>query len=102
VVAAARTTGRKRVLVTAANELFFESLVNLIGSVHHWEPELDIIAYDLGLTPPQHHRLAQYCRVKLRRFPWGEHPRHLRPEYRNYGWKVPSVSLPEAASCNAF
>lgn len=88
IVTARRLSHRQRVLVTAADSLFFESLVNLIGSMHRWEPEVTIVAFDLGLTARQHEQLAAYCRVEVRRFPWEAYPGHLRPEHRNYGWKA--------------
>ena len=38
------------VIVTAANDLYFQGLVNLVGSIHYWAPECEILVYDLGLN----------------------------------------------------
>jgi len=77
-----------RVLVTAADALFFPSLANLIGSVHVWEPDLPIIVFDLGLEPGQRAQLQQCCAVTLRTFEWSRYPPHVRPQARTYAWKA--------------
>jgi len=77
-----------RILVTAADSFFFESLMNLVGSLHTWEPDLEILVFDLGLSMAQQNQVKTWCHTTLRRFDWKRYPRHVHPQYRNYGWKA--------------
>eukprot|EP00727_Mastigamoeba_balamuthi_P013174 m51a1_g848 hypothetical protein (498) ;mRNA; r:782885-784778 len=52
-------------VVTAASEMFFGRLENLVGSVHLWEPALEVAVYDLGLTAEQADLARSWCRVSV-------------------------------------
>ncbi len=52
------------VILTAANEHFFDRMVNMIGSVHHWEPTLKVVAFDLGMTKKQVKLVQRMCNTE--------------------------------------
>ena len=55
----------KAVIVTGANSAYFHGLTNLIGSVHFWSPDRNIVVFDLGLDPAQRQELLQMDRVRV-------------------------------------
>lgn len=73
-------------LITAGDENFFENLKNYVGSVHHWEPDLDIVIYDLGLSPTQRATAKTWKNVEVRIFDFDMYPNHVRNK-RIFAWK---------------
>jgi len=58
------------VIGTGANSRYWDRLLNLIGSLHFWEPNLKIVAFDLGLEQEQRDFLKTSVRnVQYRAFP---------------------------------
>ena len=53
-------------IVTGATSSYFGQLKNLIGSIHVWEPTLDIYIYDLGLNSEELAKISKWKRCFLR------------------------------------
>ena len=108
----------KAVIVTACNgNKYFKRLINFIGSVHYWEPDMQIKFYDLGLTPgsnrlsseqkfclfcflfikfkealnlsfiEQRQNVSNWHNVEVRDVPWNEFPAHAR-NIPQFAWCV--------------
>ncbi|XP_013391951.1 uncharacterized protein LOC106160006 [Lingula anatina] len=74
-------------LITGSNSpFFFPGLKNLVGSVHKWSPDRDIVVWDLGLSPEQVAEVKTWCRVTYRKFDFDKYPPHLR-NLHTYAWK---------------
>jgi len=41
------------IIVTAADSHYFTGLINLVGSVHYWSANCQILVFDLGMTDRQ-------------------------------------------------
>jgi len=75
-------------LVTASSHHFFPRLLNLVGSIHFWQgPSVDLIVYDIGLTPEERDEIKRWSRVSLRTLPWAERPSHVGRDLYSYAWK---------------
>ncbi len=75
------------VIVSAANEAYFSGLLNLVGSMHYWSPESQIIIYDLGLTDSQLREIAHWRNAHLvQNFFGNEIPAHCK-QLKLYAWK---------------
>lgn len=74
-------------VVSAANAPYYERLSNLVGSLHHWEPDLPIRAYDLGLTPHQASCVSSWNNTSLHKLSAGL-PSHVMTEVSLVGWKA--------------
>ena len=81
------------VVVTAASSAFMERLRNFVGSVHYWEPYLNLTIYDLGLAEADLIEISQWKRVQVLSFPFDQYPVHVSLLY-NFAWKI--VMLHEA------
>ncbi|XP_013396431.1 uncharacterized protein LOC106163403 [Lingula anatina] len=74
-------------LVTGANSGYYSpGLRNFVGSAHYWAPGLNIVVWDLGLTPEQVQETQTWCNVTYRRFPFEKYPQHLK-NLKEYAWK---------------
>ncbi|XP_013396386.1 uncharacterized protein LOC106163376 [Lingula anatina] len=74
-------------LVTGANSKYYSpGLRNFVASAQHWAPGLNIVVWDLGLTPGQVQEAQTWCNVAYRRFPFEKYPRHVK-HLRKYAWK---------------
>ena len=77
-------------ILTAANEIYFEELKNLVGSIHYWEPMrrykfrvhklngIRIVIYNLGLASTHVNEINSWCNVVLRDFNFDNHPPHVQ------------------------
>jgi len=75
------------VILTGANSLYFLGLANLVGSIHFWAPDHDVIVYDLGLTKPFAAEVRRWRKTTLVSDFAPEHaPAHWRTP-RLYAWK---------------
>jgi len=75
------------VIVTASNSRYFKGLVNLVGSIHFWAPDHDIMVYDLGLKRSFLTEIKRWRKTAVvRRFAPGDAPAHCRRP-RIYAWK---------------
>ena len=85
------------VVVTGASSSFFDRAVNLVGSLHHWAPNVRIIFYDLGLSRLQADDVSTWEDVEMRKFPTGQYGQHVHTNEtltRNgalgaYSWRAP-------------
>lgn len=77
-----------RVVVSAANQPYFNRLSNLVGSLQYWEPGLAIRVYDLGLAAHQRHAVATtWTDVTVHSLD-DSLPSHVRDEPALVGWKA--------------
>jgi hypothetical protein len=67
------------VIVTGSNQPYFDQqrLHNLIGSIHHWEPGVRILFYDLGLSASSLDELQRWEGVEVRRLAYASLPKHV-------------------------
>jgi hypothetical protein len=66
---------------------YFARLRNLVGSAQYWEPELQVVVYDLGLSDAHRSEVESWSNVKtVVAVPFGELPAHVR-ELRQFAWK---------------
>lgn len=74
-------------IVTAANRGYFGALINLVGSIHHWNPDSQIIIYDLGVGQRLADEADRWNNVTVKReFLNTNIPEHCR-QLRQYAWK---------------
>ena len=78
--------GRNLRVATAANDAYFPNLLNFIGSVHYWEPNISVVVYNLGLSPEQISTLKQVENVDVRRLPLEKLPPYFA-EFQTYAFK---------------
>eukprot|EP00727_Mastigamoeba_balamuthi_P010808 m51a1_g635 hypothetical protein (686) ;mRNA; r:155996-158431 len=74
-------------LVTAASEGFTGHLTNFLGSVHLWEPNLEVAVYDIGLGDDWRRKIQGFCGVHLFKLDFGKYPQHFH-NLRNFAWKT--------------
>ena len=74
-------------IVTAASSLYFDRLVNLVGSIHAWSPATRIIIYDIGLTHKQANLVACWTNTDVVPFPFEEYPPHVK-DLSTFAWKI--------------
>jgi hypothetical protein len=76
-------------LVTACSSLYFQRLLNLIGSFYMYEPKQLIIVYDIGLAKEQQEMLLSrtLTNVIYRKLPFENYPLHVQNLW-NYAWKI--------------
>ncbi|XP_013396430.1 uncharacterized protein LOC106163402 [Lingula anatina] len=74
-------------LVTGANSGYHSpGLRNFVGSAQHWAAGLNIVVWDLGLTPEQVQEVQTWCNVAYQRFPFEKYPQYLK-NLKEYAWK---------------
>lgn len=76
------------ILITSCDSSkYFARLVNLIGSVQYWEPNLRVVVYDLGLSANDRATVEQWSNVfAVHTVPFDELPSHFR-YLRQFAWK---------------
>jgi hypothetical protein len=75
------------VVITYSSALYYDRLLNLLGSIHLFEPAQMVWVYDLGMTRMQRERLACMSYVRVRRLDLGVYPLHVQNLF-NYAWKI--------------
>lgn len=77
-----------RTIVSAASSNHFRSLLNFICSVRNYEPEVDLIVYDLGLTKSETEHL-QNIGVTPIKFDYSKYPSYFDVHVAagEYAWK---------------
>ena len=83
-------------IITAADNQFFESLVQLIQSIRAHEPDAKIIVYDIGLDDLQIEKLKQFNLYQFKKFNFKKYPKFFseRDEFGKlgeYAWKSAMV-----------
>ena len=73
-------------VVTVSDEKYYPRLKNLVGSIHQHEPLMNIIVYDLGLSPETRKIVETWCRVEVRTFRFEDHPSFFRDK-KTFAWK---------------
>jgi hypothetical protein len=74
-------------IVTAASSEYFLAVLNLVGSLHVYEPKIPIDIYNLGLTQRQV-QVARYVHnINLIEFPFDDYPPHIR-NLKIFAWKA--------------
>lgn len=75
------------VIVSAADKAYFSGLLNLVGSMHYWSPDTQIIIYDLGLSEHQLQEITHWRNVQVvHNVPGKEAPVHCK-QSKLYAWK---------------
>ena len=75
------------VVITYSSGLYFDRMMNLIGSLHYFEPGQVIWVYDLGMTLAQRQQVECISFVRLMDIPLGTLPLHVSNLF-NYAWKI--------------
>lgn len=77
------------VIATAASSGYIDNVLNLIGSIHFYEPNLKIMVYDIGLTLSQSEKLICLKNVVLVPFSsvLDDRPQKFSRELFSYSWK---------------
>ena len=66
---------KELVIVTAADKYFFESLVQLLKSISHYEHRTKVIFYDIGLESSQRNSLKEnFKQLEYRFFDFSKYP----------------------------
>lgn len=75
------------IIATAANSPYFMSLKNLVGSIHFWAPDCNILIYDLGLKKTFLEEITHWHNVTIvHNFVPRNAPDHCRIIH-TYAWK---------------
>ncbi|KRZ11091.1 hypothetical protein T11_17671 [Trichinella zimbabwensis] len=72
--------------VTAANDVYFQSVLVTIRSVQMHFPYARIVLYDLGLETNQSEYASKLCNVKVMKFPFDEFPEFVST-LSQFRWK---------------
>ena len=89
---------KELVIVTAADKYFFESLVQLLKSISHYEHRTKVIFYDIGLESSQRNSLKEnFKQLEYRFFDFSKYPSFFnkRDEHEKlggYAWKSAIIS----------
>tara|TARA_Y100000768_G_C23982699_1_gene686807 strand:+ start:469 stop:1692 length:1224 start_codon:yes stop_codon:yes gene_type:complete len=80
------------IIVSASDNQFYDSLLQLIESINNFEPKAKIIIYDIGLTNEQFDSLNKNKTIELRKFNFSNYPKFIgeRDEFGKlgaYAWK---------------
>jgi len=65
-------------VVSYASELYYPRVLNLLGSLHVWEPQQRIVVYDLGMSQSQLSAMQCMHNVDVRPFNFSAYPAHVR------------------------
>ncbi len=93
---AGRAESASRSVITAASNKFFPSLLNLIGSIRKFHPELPIFVYDLGLAGPFKAEISSMPAVQI-----CEIPKETAFWRSCYTWKA-SIFMSPKSSLNLY
>ena len=76
-------------LVTGSDYSHAHSLMNLLASVKKFEPDIEVIVYDLGLTQSQLRILMKKFNFEVRKFDFSKYPPYfnIRIAAGEYAWK---------------
>jgi hypothetical protein len=83
-------TNKKLKIVTASDFSHQNSLNNLLESVLRYEPDVEVVIYDLGITKDFLEKLTgQYKAFTFKTFPWSEYPdfMNIKKDAGHYAWK---------------
>ena len=58
------------VFVVGSDSSTFDQLENLIGSIQHFEPNMKVLLYDIGLSEDQRKSVSDWCGVSILQFPF--------------------------------
>lgn len=90
------------VIVTGASQHMFDRAVNLVGSIHHWAPQVPVLFFDLGLSSVQAEDVQTWEGVEYLRFDFSGYPEHVGSlgERGAYAWRSPIlVNVSETHRC---
>lgn len=73
-------------IITAGSHGYVDRLENMIGSIHFYEPDVNIVVIDMGLTAAQRAHLGCLRQVTVSPFDFLKYPDHVR-HLDNYAWK---------------
>jgi hypothetical protein len=89
-----KTSDCEMVIITGANNGYFASLQNLVGSLRYWAPYNKIVVYNLGLDPEQVKTVESWDNVLDVKWKTGmpsTYPEHLRVP-KAYAWKPVAIN----------
>jgi hypothetical protein len=92
-------------VVTAADESHFLSSINLLMSLQEFEPKVQIIYYDLGLSISQAHYIQnEFSYIRLIPFPYDDFPKYFDVTINagEYAWKAACISLAVSSTENGI
>lgn len=78
-------------IATTASVEYYEHLTNIIGSIQYWEPDAQIVVYDLGLLKEQADEMRGMCGVRVIPFPFEKYPRVVGSYLSDFAWKAPLI-----------
>lgn len=99
------STNKKLKIVTAADYSHQISLNNLLGSLEKYEPEAEVVVYDLGMTQDYLEKLTQrYGTFNFKHFPWSEYPdfMNIKMDAGHYAWKPAIIAREFTNSVDFF
>lgn len=73
-------------VVSAISSNHFNEAQDMIASVQHFYPNLNIIIYNLGLEEKEVENLTTSCNVHVEAFPFGMYPEFVK-KLTHYAWK---------------
>ena len=73
-------------MLSASDARFYDNVKNYVGSLHHYEPNLQIVIYDLGLTDEQRNDMVKWRNVEVRTFDYDRYPEHVKNK-KTFAWK---------------
>ena len=76
----------EKTIISYANKNFYTALRNLVGSVHFWEPQLQIVVFNLGMLDEQLEDIRKWRNTKLVTFDFILYPDHFR-DLHKYAFK---------------
>ena len=83
-------------LITISDSYFFDALTNLLTSIHKYEPKIEVVIIDIGLTEKQFVFLKDNFNYKIKKFNFDKFPtffKHydLDGKLGSYAWKAPAL-----------
>ena len=83
-------------IITISDSYFFDALTNLLSSINKYEPKIEVVIIDIGLTEKQIVFLKNNFNYKIKKFKFDKYPiffkvYDLDEKLGSYAWKAPAL-----------
>lgn len=83
-------------IITISDSYFFDALTNLLTSINKYEPKIEVVIVDIGLTEKQIVFLKNNFNYKIKKFNFNNFPiffkdHDLDGKLGSYAWKAPAL-----------
>ena len=92
----AKKNNKEFKIITISDSYFFDALTNLLTSINKYEPKIEVVIIDIGLTEKQIVFLKNNFNYKIKKFNFDKFPiffkvHDLDEKLGSYAWKAPAL-----------